>query len=220
MCATLGCDCTKWPFILCCLFSEQEDSFEFIIVSLTGQTWNFEASTYEERELWVQAIESQIFASLQSCESIKNKVQPTHQAWKEVGDYGLFTTSSSSVLQICCFISFTPFRSLLFPHHHHPSLSLLPRCPLLAHFKLSHVGGCQTGAPQCGGGLLLELTDIRDRTRLVSAYGGDTASFSYSYSLCLSLFPTLWNTSSLPPSHRFLVSDSNPAIIVCLLLPL
>lgn len=53
---------------------EQEDSFEFIIVSLTSQTWNFEASTYEERELWVQAIESQIFASLQSCESIKNKV--------------------------------------------------------------------------------------------------------------------------------------------------
>ncbi|XP_057712963.1 arf-GAP with GTPase, ANK repeat and PH domain-containing protein 3 isoform X2 [Corythoichthys intestinalis] len=52
---------------------EQEDSFEFIIVSLTGQTWNFEASTYEERELWVTAIESQIFASLQSCESIKNK---------------------------------------------------------------------------------------------------------------------------------------------------
>uniref|UniRef100_A0A667ZP57 Arf-GAP with GTPase, ANK repeat and PH domain-containing protein 3 n=1 Tax=Myripristis murdjan TaxID=586833 RepID=A0A667ZP57_9TELE len=52
---------------------EQEDSFEFIIVSLTGQTWNFEASTYEERELWVQAIESQIFASLQSCESMKNK---------------------------------------------------------------------------------------------------------------------------------------------------
>uniref|UniRef100_A0A672GIY3 Uncharacterized protein n=1 Tax=Salarias fasciatus TaxID=181472 RepID=A0A672GIY3_SALFA len=53
--------------------TEPEDSFEFVIVSLTGQTWNFEASTYEERELWVQAIESQIFASLQSCESIKNK---------------------------------------------------------------------------------------------------------------------------------------------------
>ncbi|XP_068196184.1 arf-GAP with GTPase, ANK repeat and PH domain-containing protein 3 isoform X1 [Antennarius striatus] len=54
-------------------YEEQEDSFEFIIVSLTGQTWNFEASTYDERELWVQAIESQIFASLQSCESVKNK---------------------------------------------------------------------------------------------------------------------------------------------------
>uniref|UniRef100_A0A8C3B2N6 Arf-GAP with GTPase, ANK repeat and PH domain-containing protein 3 n=1 Tax=Cyclopterus lumpus TaxID=8103 RepID=A0A8C3B2N6_CYCLU len=52
---------------------EHEDSFEFVIVSLTGQTWNFEASTFEERELWVQAVESQIFASLQSCESIKNK---------------------------------------------------------------------------------------------------------------------------------------------------
>ncbi|KAJ8333382.1 hypothetical protein SKAU_G00413900 [Synaphobranchus kaupii] len=52
---------------------EQEESFEFIIVSLTGQMWHFEASTYEERELWVQAIESQIFASLQCCESSKNK---------------------------------------------------------------------------------------------------------------------------------------------------
>ncbi|XP_063075792.1 arf-GAP with GTPase, ANK repeat and PH domain-containing protein 3-like isoform X2 [Engraulis encrasicolus] len=52
---------------------EQEESFEFIIVSLTGQMWHFEASTYEERESWVQSIESQIFASLQSCESSKNK---------------------------------------------------------------------------------------------------------------------------------------------------
>ncbi|XP_078518943.1 arf-GAP with GTPase, ANK repeat and PH domain-containing protein 3 [Lissotriton helveticus] len=54
---------------------EQEESFEFVIVSLTGQTWHFEASAYEERELWVQAIESQIFASLQSCESVKSKVR-------------------------------------------------------------------------------------------------------------------------------------------------
>uniref|UniRef100_A0A671N1Z6 ArfGAP with GTPase domain, ankyrin repeat and PH domain 3 n=1 Tax=Sinocyclocheilus anshuiensis TaxID=1608454 RepID=A0A671N1Z6_9TELE len=53
--------------------TKQEESFEFIIVSLTGQMWHFEVSTYEERELWVQAIESQIFASLQSCESSKNK---------------------------------------------------------------------------------------------------------------------------------------------------
>ena len=45
-----------------------------MIVSLTGQTWNFEASTFEERELWVQAVENQIFTSLQSCESMKNKV--------------------------------------------------------------------------------------------------------------------------------------------------
>lgn len=56
--------------------SEQEENFEFIIVSLTGQTWHFEATTYEERDAWVQAIESQILASLQSCESSKNKVRP------------------------------------------------------------------------------------------------------------------------------------------------
>lgn len=54
---------------------EQEDNFEFIIVSLTGQTWNFEATSYEERDAWVQAIESQILASLQSCESSKQKVE-------------------------------------------------------------------------------------------------------------------------------------------------
>ncbi|XP_064575134.1 arf-GAP with GTPase, ANK repeat and PH domain-containing protein 1 isoform X5 [Zonotrichia leucophrys gambelii] len=59
--------------------SEQEENFEFIIVSLTGQTWHFEATTYEERDAWVQAIESQILASLQSCESSKNKSRLTSQ---------------------------------------------------------------------------------------------------------------------------------------------
>ncbi|XP_031824653.1 arf-GAP with GTPase, ANK repeat and PH domain-containing protein 1 isoform X2 [Sarcophilus harrisii] len=58
---------------------EQEENFEFIIVSLTGQTWHFEAATYEERDAWVQAIESQILASLQSCESSKNKSRLTSQ---------------------------------------------------------------------------------------------------------------------------------------------
>ncbi|XP_069440876.1 arf-GAP with GTPase, ANK repeat and PH domain-containing protein 1 isoform X6 [Ovis canadensis] len=60
--------------------SEQEENFEFIIVSLTGQTWHFEATTYEERDAWVQAIESQILASLQSCESSKNKSRLTSQS--------------------------------------------------------------------------------------------------------------------------------------------
>ncbi|PNJ35020.1 AGAP1 isoform 5 [Pongo abelii] len=59
---------------------EQEENFEFIIVSLTGQTWHFEAMTYEERDAWVQAIESQILASLQSCESSKNKSRLTSQS--------------------------------------------------------------------------------------------------------------------------------------------
>lgn len=65
-------------------FSEQEENFEFIIVSLTGQTWHFEATTYEERDAWVQAIESQILASLQSCESSKNKVWYAEWYWKWV----------------------------------------------------------------------------------------------------------------------------------------
>ncbi|XP_013864004.1 arf-GAP with GTPase, ANK repeat and PH domain-containing protein 1 isoform X5 [Austrofundulus limnaeus] len=59
---------------------EQEENFEFIIVSLTGQTWNFEATSYEERDAWVQVIESQILASLQSCEISKNKSRLTSQS--------------------------------------------------------------------------------------------------------------------------------------------
>lgn len=54
---------------------EPEESYGFVIVSLSGQIWHFEASLYEDRELWVQAIESQILASLQSCESTKNKTR-------------------------------------------------------------------------------------------------------------------------------------------------
>ncbi|RVE72800.1 hypothetical protein OJAV_G00041250 [Oryzias javanicus] len=51
----------------------EEDNFDFLIVSSTGQTWHFEAQNVEERDSWVQAIESQILASLQLCESSKNK---------------------------------------------------------------------------------------------------------------------------------------------------
>ncbi|XP_061897893.1 arf-GAP with GTPase, ANK repeat and PH domain-containing protein 1 isoform X2 [Entelurus aequoreus] len=58
---------------------EQEENFEFIIVSLTGQTWHFEATSYEERDAWVQVIEGQILASLQCCESSKNKSRLTSQ---------------------------------------------------------------------------------------------------------------------------------------------
>lgn len=43
-------------------------------MSFTGQTWHFEAQSLEERDSWVSAIESQILASLQSCESGRNKV--------------------------------------------------------------------------------------------------------------------------------------------------
>ncbi|MBN3317797.1 AGAP1 protein, partial [Atractosteus spatula] len=56
--------------------AEEEENFDFMIVSSSGQTWHFEASTLEERDAWVLAIESQILASLQSCESSKNKASP------------------------------------------------------------------------------------------------------------------------------------------------
>nr|XP_036855312.1 arf-GAP with GTPase, ANK repeat and PH domain-containing protein 3 isoform X2 [Manis javanica] len=58
---------------------EAEESFEFVVVSLTGQTWHFEASTAEERELWVQSVQAQILASLQGCRSSKDKTRLGNQ---------------------------------------------------------------------------------------------------------------------------------------------
>ncbi|XP_074125916.1 arf-GAP with GTPase, ANK repeat and PH domain-containing protein 2 isoform X1 [Sminthopsis crassicaudata] len=57
-----------------------EENFEFLIVSSTGQTWHFEAGSFEERDSWVQAIESQILASLQCCESSKVKLRTDSQS--------------------------------------------------------------------------------------------------------------------------------------------
>ncbi|XP_066897933.1 arf-GAP with GTPase, ANK repeat and PH domain-containing protein 3 isoform X6 [Kogia breviceps] len=61
------------------LSPEAEESFEFVVVSLTGQTWHFEASTAEERELWVQSVQAQILASLQGCRSAKDKTRLGNQ---------------------------------------------------------------------------------------------------------------------------------------------
>ncbi|KAF7208537.1 arf-GAP with GTPase, ANK repeat and PH domain-containing protein 1 [Nothobranchius furzeri] len=57
-----------------------EENFDFLVVSSTGQTWHFEAQSVEERDSWVQAIESQILASLQLCESSKNKDRKNSQS--------------------------------------------------------------------------------------------------------------------------------------------
>uniref|UniRef100_G3U2F4 Arf-GAP with GTPase, ANK repeat and PH domain-containing protein 2 n=1 Tax=Loxodonta africana TaxID=9785 RepID=G3U2F4_LOXAF len=57
-----------------------QENFEFLIVSSTGQTWHFEAASFEERDAWVQAIESQILASLQCCESSKVKLRTDSQS--------------------------------------------------------------------------------------------------------------------------------------------
>lgn len=60
--------------------AEEEENADFIIVSFTGQTWHFEAQSQEERDSWVTAIESQILASLQSCESGRNKARRSSQS--------------------------------------------------------------------------------------------------------------------------------------------
>uniref|UniRef100_A0A8C1UR29 Arf-GAP with GTPase, ANK repeat and PH domain-containing protein 1-like n=1 Tax=Cyprinus carpio TaxID=7962 RepID=A0A8C1UR29_CYPCA len=59
--------------------AEEEESADFIIISSTGQSWHFEAQSQEDRDTWVQAIESQILASLQSCES-RNKARRNSQS--------------------------------------------------------------------------------------------------------------------------------------------
>ncbi|XP_028266151.1 arf-GAP with GTPase, ANK repeat and PH domain-containing protein 2 isoform X2 [Parambassis ranga] len=60
--------------------AEEEENADFIIVSFTGQTWHFEAQSLEDRDSWVSAIESQILASLQSCESGRNKARRSSQS--------------------------------------------------------------------------------------------------------------------------------------------
>uniref|UniRef100_UPI003AAAD497 arf-GAP with GTPase, ANK repeat and PH domain-containing protein 2 isoform X1 n=1 Tax=Centroberyx gerrardi TaxID=166262 RepID=UPI003AAAD497 len=60
--------------------AEEEENADFIIVSFTGQTWHFEAQSLEDRDSWVAAIESQILASLQSCESGRNKARRSSQS--------------------------------------------------------------------------------------------------------------------------------------------
>ncbi|XP_053907657.1 arf-GAP with GTPase, ANK repeat and PH domain-containing protein 2 [Cuculus canorus] len=62
------------------IYKTEEENFEFLLVSSTGQTWHFEAGSLEERDAWVGAIERQILASLQCCESAKNKARADSQS--------------------------------------------------------------------------------------------------------------------------------------------
>lgn len=54
---------------------EEQEGFEFVIVSLDNKQWHFEAASNEEREEWVQAIEQQILSSLQLNETNKLKAK-------------------------------------------------------------------------------------------------------------------------------------------------
>lgn len=59
---------------------DDSDTYEFYIVSLDNKQWHFDASTSEERDEWVAAIEQQILNSLQLNESSKAKNNPVEQA--------------------------------------------------------------------------------------------------------------------------------------------
>uniref|UniRef100_A0AAY5F3I4 Small monomeric GTPase n=1 Tax=Electrophorus electricus TaxID=8005 RepID=A0AAY5F3I4_ELEEL len=63
----------------CCMLLAEEENTDFIVISSTGQSWHFEAQSQEDRDTWVQAIESQILASLQLCES-RNKTRRCSQS--------------------------------------------------------------------------------------------------------------------------------------------
>lgn len=54
---------------------QEQEGYEFVIVSLDNKQWHFEAASNEEREEWVQAIEKQILTSLQSNETNKLKAK-------------------------------------------------------------------------------------------------------------------------------------------------
>uniref|UniRef100_A0A8V5GXK8 Uncharacterized protein n=1 Tax=Melopsittacus undulatus TaxID=13146 RepID=A0A8V5GXK8_MELUD len=60
--------------------AEDEESSEFLLVSSSGQTWLFDAGSLQERDHWVQAIETQILSSLQGCESSRNKARMDSQS--------------------------------------------------------------------------------------------------------------------------------------------
>ncbi|XP_060751122.1 arf-GAP with GTPase, ANK repeat and PH domain-containing protein 2 isoform X4 [Tachysurus vachellii] len=59
--------------------ADEEENADFIIISSTGQSWHFDTQNQEDRDAWVQAIESQILASLQLCES-RNKTRRCSQS--------------------------------------------------------------------------------------------------------------------------------------------
>ncbi|KAJ8961517.1 hypothetical protein NQ318_014767 [Aromia moschata] len=59
---------------------DDNDGYEFYIVSLDNKQWHFDASNSDERDEWVAAIEQQILNSLQLNESSKAKTNPVEAA--------------------------------------------------------------------------------------------------------------------------------------------
>ena len=62
---------------------EEEETWEFQIVSLDNKNWQFEATSLEERDQWVQAIEQQILNSLQVNRESPKKCGNFQAPWKK-----------------------------------------------------------------------------------------------------------------------------------------
>ncbi|XP_013777379.1 arf-GAP with GTPase, ANK repeat and PH domain-containing protein 1-like [Limulus polyphemus] len=58
---------------------ENSDGYEFVIVSLDNKQWQFEATSNDERDGWITAIEQQILSSLQGIQSTKAKSSSSTQ---------------------------------------------------------------------------------------------------------------------------------------------
>jgi Arf-GAP/GTPase/ANK repeat/PH domain-containing protein 1/3 len=56
---------------------DADGGFEFHIVSLDNKQWHFEATSAEERDEWVAAIEQQILNSLQVSVQTRSKIKST-----------------------------------------------------------------------------------------------------------------------------------------------
>lgn len=60
--------------------ADDSDANEFVIVSLDNKQWYFNATSNEEREEWVCAIEQQILSSLQNSQCDKSKLHNVNSA--------------------------------------------------------------------------------------------------------------------------------------------
>lgn len=110
---------------------------------------------------------------------------------------------------LICILLFPSFQPLSRPHP-----------PLCSHFKLSHVGGCQTGAPQCGGSLIRSDRHQSSNTTCASILGETHPNF-HIHIFSASVFSRDFEERffSLSLSLPLLVVDNlSPAVTVCFLL--
>ncbi|XP_054721553.1 centaurin-gamma-1A-like [Uloborus diversus] len=91
---------------------DDSDDHEFIIVSLDNKQWHFEASSSDDREAWISAIEQQILTSLQGNESCKSKAGRITAAVDPASIQAIKTTISGNSHCVDCDVSNPDWASL------------------------------------------------------------------------------------------------------------